>query len=59
MVNLEDLLVQVPPTPITLKEYVLLNWFKLSEDDGEDKEWLFGFKMIVINIDVELYQIQV
>lgn len=40
--NTEELLVQVPPAPITTKEYAPMDWLKQSEEVEEEEESFLG-----------------
>lgn len=47
-------LVQQPPAPITLKEYIPGEWFEIPEEDEEDEEVVrYSCQMITVGIDFQ------
>lgn len=47
-------LVQQPPAPITLEEYIPREWFEIPEEDEEDEEEvLYSCRMITVDIDLQ------
>lgn len=54
-INLDDLLVQNPPAPLTLEEYMPQEWL----GDEDEREVHFLCNMIVVNIDFQERNIQI
>lgn len=38
-------------SPITFKEYVPSDWFKLQKDEEEEEKMFFGCNMTMVDID--------
>lgn len=42
---------QQPEVPLTLKEYMPVEWFIMVKEEGEEEEVIYFYGMIIVDID--------
>lgn len=52
-VSEKDLLVEQPSLPVSLKKYMHAEWFKTVEEEEDEEEVLYSYRMVIVDIDFQ------